>query len=178
MELLDGCRQKLRKILTIPQEYEIIFCSGGASSHYPLLPLNFLTAKQKAGFILSGHWSKRAYNLTQNKNQLMILASGENDNFRSIPKFQIPKNKLAYLYLCDNETIHGCEFPNFPKSPVPIITDITSNILSRKIDFSNLAVAFASAQKNFGVAGLSLIIIRQDFLELSKKKQNLMSPVF
>ena len=171
-DLLAECRQKLQRVLEIPENYEFFFCHGGATLQYALIPLNFLAANEKAAYAISGHWSKRAYNLSGSQKNLIPLDCGD---FFSIDDFSVPDD-TTYLYLCENETIHGCQYHELPKFD-SIINDQTSNILSKKINFKNQAVIFAAAQKNFGVSGLTLMIVRKDFLELSKKKQHKMSPI-
>ena len=171
-ELLAECRQKLQRILKIPEDYDFFFCHGGATLQYALIPLNFLQGKEKAAYAISGHWSKRAYNLSGAQKNLIPLDCSD---FFSIKDVSVPED-VTYLFLCENETIHGCQYHKLPKFD-SIINDQTSNILSKKIDFKNQAVIFASTQKNLGIAGLTLMIIRKDFLEISKKNQNNMSPI-
>ncbi len=171
-ELLAECNKKLRRILEIPEDYETFFCQGGATLQYALIPLNFLSKGEKAAYAISGHWSRRAYNLAGEKKNLITINCGD---FFSIKNFAVPDN-IVYLLLCENETIHGCQYETLPDFH-SIISDQTSNILSKKIDFKNQAVIFASTQKNLGISGLTLIIIRKDFLELSKKNEDKMSPV-
>ena len=171
IEIIEICRQKIRQVLKIPRNYQIIFLHGGISLQYPLFPLNFLQAAEKGGYFITGHWSKRAFCLASHA-QVFCLPYGD---FTTIPKIQIPED-LGYLFICDNETVHGVEFDNLPDSK-NIILDTTSNIFTKKIDFSLLAAVVFSTQKNLGVAGLGVMIVRDDFLEKSKQKTNL-SPIF
>ena len=148
-DLLAECRQKLQRVLEIPENYEFFFCHGGATLQYALIPLNFLQANEKAAYAISGHWSKRAYNLSGSQKNLLPLDCGD---FFSIKDVSVPKD-ATYLFLCENETIHGCQYHELPKFD-SIINDQTSNILSKKINFKNQAVRiFASTQKNLGIAG-------------------------
>lgn len=172
VEFTQSCRQKIRQVLEVPKNYEVIFLHGGISLQYPLFAMNFLQGIQKGAYFITGHWSQRAFNLAYHP-QVFTL-SGMND-FTTIPEVEIPKD-LGYLYVCDNETIHGVEFDELPDCE-NIILDTTSNIFTKKINFSKIGALVFSTQKNLGVSGLAVMIVREDFLEFSRQKTNL-SPIF
>jgi phosphoserine aminotransferase len=170
MELAEACQEKIRHILDVPKNYEIIFVQGGISCQYPLLPMNFLEESEKAAYFVTGHWSQQAFELACDER---VFSLPQQEGFTTIPQVQIPSD-TGYLYMCDNETIHGLEFPKFPDHN-NIILDATSNIFTKKIDFSSLGVVAFSAQKNLGISSLAVMIIRDDFLEKSRQKTNISS---
>ncbi len=172
INLAKDCQEKLRLVLAIPKNYEILFLHGGITWQYPLLPLNFLSASEKGGYFITGHWSKSAFKFAHSQ---QVFALDYCEDFSTIPNLVIPSS-LGYLYVCDNETVNGVEFRQLP-SCKQIILDITSNVFTKRLDFASLGIAIFSAQKNIGVSGLGIMIVREDFLEKSKQKTHL-SPIF
>jgi phosphoserine aminotransferase len=172
MRLAAACQMKIRTILNIPNTHKILFLQGGISSQYPLIPLNFLESVQRGAYFITGHWSQRAFNLAYHPEVFTLQPP---KTFTSIPQRKIPSD-LGYLYVCDNETVHGVEFPKLPDCK-NIVLDATSNIFTKNIDFSHLGAVVFSTQKNLGISGLAIMIVRDDFLEKSRKKQKL-SPIF
>ena len=152
----------MRELLAIPDNYHIYFVGGGASTQFFHLPANFLG--KKAGYVNTGVWTKKAIKEAKLYGEVQILATSEDRNFCYIPKgFEIPSD-LDYLYICTNNTIHGTEYFEDIDSPVPVIADMSSDILARPIDVSKYAVIYGGAQKNLAPAGVSFVIIRDDML--------------
>ena len=166
--VLAEAQSLMRELLGIPDNYKIYFVGGGASTQFFHIPANFLGSK--AGYINTGVWTKKAIKEAKLYGEVEIIASSEDKNFSYIPKgFDIPED-LDYLYLCANNTIYGTEYKCDVDSPVPVIADMSSNILSRPIGVSKYAMIYGGAQKNLAPAGVTFVIIRDDMLERVQRK--------
>ena len=166
--VLAEAQSLMRELLGVPDNYKIYFVGGGASTQFFHIPANFLG--RKAGYINTGVWTKKAIKEAKFYGEVEIVASSEDKNFSYIPKgFDIPAD-LDYLYLCANNTIYGTEYKCDVDSPVPVIADMSSNILSRPIDVSKYAMIYGGAQKNLAPAGVTFVIIRDDMLERIQRK--------
>lgn len=162
-DVLASAQSLMRELLNIPENYHIYFVGGGASTQFFHIPANFLG--KKAGYVNTGVWTKKAIKEAKLYGEVEIVASSEDRNFCYIPKgFEIPED-IDYLYICTNNTIYGTEFKCDIDSPVPVIADMSSDILSRPIDVSKYAVIYGGAQKNLAPAGVSFVIIRDDMLQ-------------
>ena len=149
--------------MNIPDNYKIYFVGGGASTQFFHIPANFLG--KKAGYVNTGVWTKKAIKEAKFYGEVEVVASSEDKNFSYIPKgYTIPKD-LDYFYICSNNTIYGTEYKEDIDSPVPVIADMSSDILSRPIDVSKYAMIYGGAQKNLAPAGVSFVIIRDDMLQ-------------
>ncbi len=158
----DEANSLLRELLNIPDNYKIIFLGGGASTQFYEVPYNLL--EKKAGYINTGVWAKKAIKEAKLFGEVEVIASSEDKNFSYIPKgFTIPKD-LDYLHITTNNTIFGTEYHTDIDSPVPLVADMSSDILSRKVDVSKYALIYGGAQKNMGPAGVTFVIIREDIL--------------
>ena len=166
--VLAEAQSLMRELLGIPDNYKIYFVGGGASTQFFHIPANFLG--RKAGYVNTGVWTKKAIKEAKLYGDVEIIASSEDKNFSYIPKgFDIPAD-LDYLYICANNTIYGTEYKNDIDSSVPLIADMSSNILSRSIDVSKYAMIYGGAQKNLAPAGVTFVIIRDDMLERVERK--------
>lgn len=168
MSIIETLENDLRDLAGIPSNYNILFLQGGASSQFAMVPMNLLRSKKKADYILTGQWSKKAIQEAKRYCTVNIAASSESAHYTYAPtqnQWQIDKDS-AYIHYTSNETIGGVEFnwtPTFPEDPeVPLVADMSSNILSRPIDITRYGLIYAGAQKNLGPAGLTLVIIRED----------------
>ena len=152
-----------RELLNIPDNYKIIFLGGGASTQFFEVPANFLGTK--AGYVNTGVWSKKAIKEAKRYGEVQVLATSEDRNFTYIPKgFAIPAD-LDYLHITTNNTIYGTEYHTDIDSPVPLIADMSSDILSRPVDVTKYAMIYGGAQKNLAPAGVTFAIIREDMLD-------------
>ena len=152
-----------RELLGIPENYKIIFLGGGASTQFFEVPANFLG--KKAGYVNTGVWSKKAIKEAKRYGEVQVLATSEDRNFTYIPKgFAIPAD-LDYVHITTNNTIYGTEYHTDIDSPVPLIADMSSDILSRPVDVTKYAKIYGGAQKNRAPAGVTFAIIREDMLE-------------
>ena len=162
-DVLNSAQALMRELLGIPENYHIYFVGGGASTQFFHIPANFLG--KKAGYVNTGVWTKKAIKEAKLYGEVEVVASSEDRNFCYIPKnFDIPAD-LDYLYICTNNTIYGTEYKVDLDSPVPLIADMSSDILARPIDVSKYAVIYGGAQKNLAPAGVSFVIIRDDMLQ-------------
>ncbi len=152
-----------RELLHIPDNYKIIYLGGGASTYFYQIPANFLG--KKAGYVNTGVWSKKAIKEAKRYGEVEVLATSEDRNFTYIPKgFAIPED-LDYLHITSNNTIYGTEYHEDLSSPVPLIADMSSDILSRPVDVMKYAMIYGGAQKNLAPAGVAFAIIREDMLD-------------
>lgn len=160
----------MRRLLSIPDDYAVLFMSGGATTQQALLALNFAAPGQKADYVLTGHWGKTAIKQAKTYVDVQIAASGEAGGFRDIPardSWQLSAD-AAYVHITANETIHGVEFGDVPDvGQVPLFADFSSSIASEPIDVSRYGLIYAGAQKNLGPVGLSVVIVRRELLERS-----------
>ena len=161
--VLDEAQSLFRELLNIPDNYKIYFVGGGASTQFFHIPANFLG--KKAGYVNTGVWTKKAIKEAKFYGEVEVVASSEDKNFSYIPKgYTIPAD-LDYFYICSNNTIYGTEYKEDIDSPVPLIADMSYDILSRPVDVSKYAMIYGGAQKNLAPAGVSFVIIRDDMLQ-------------
>ena len=158
----------LRTLLSIPDDYAVLFLAGGATTAQALLPLNFANAGQRCDYVLSGHWGKTAVKQAKPYVDVHVAASSEAGEFRDVPAratWQLSKD-AAYVHVTANETIHGVEFRDIPAvGDVPLVADYSSSIASEPLDVSKFGVIYAGAQKNLGPVGITVAIVRRDLLE-------------
>lgn len=170
-EILDKALVNIRKLLQIPESYEVIFCSGGATAQFSSIPLNLLDENDSAAYALTGVWSVKAYQEAKKfYPRVVSIFDGKEGNFSEIPNLKdsdIPSH-AKYVYITSNNTIYGTRYSQFPNLKIPLVADMTSDILSRELDVSKFGVIFAGAQKNIGPSGLNICIIRKDLLQNRK----------
>jgi len=174
-EELEG---DLRLLLSIPDNYKVLFLQGGASAQFSLIPQNLLNGKAKACYLNTGAWSEKAIKDAGAYCEVVVSASSENTQFTTIPDVAswVIDSQAAYLHYTSNETIHGVEFQSCPDSKgLPLVSDMSSNILSRKIDVSQYGLIYAGTQKNMGPAGVTVVIVRDDLIGYAPKT---VPPVF
>ena len=168
--ILDEAKKLLREILSIPNDYHILFLQGGASTQFAMVPYNLLEDDKKAAYLETGHWAKKANEEAMMFGNVEIVASSADKNFTYVPKnYTIPKDAV-YFHITSNNTIYGTQMHNFPQSPVPLAADMSSDFLSRRIDVPKFSLIYAGAQKNFGPAGVTLVIIKDSMLGKVKRK--------
>lgn len=171
MSIAAQTEADFREILAIPDNYKLLFLQGGASSQFAMVPLNLLAGKNSADYFHTGIWSGKAIEEAERFCKVNVIAD-EDGLFRTVPDHDTwtLNPDAAYVYYTDNETISGVEFPGIPDvGDVPLVTDMTSNILSRSLDVSRYGAIFAGAQKNIGPSGLVVVIVREDLLGYAPK---------
>jgi phosphoserine aminotransferase len=163
----DRAEALLRELLGVPRHYKVLFLQGGAIGQNALVPMNLLRGKASADYIDTGEWSKRSILEARHFARVHIAASSQAQGYTCIPKassWQLDPD-AAYVHICSNETIGGVEYHWTPDAgAVPLVADMSSNILSRPVDVSRYGLIYAGAQKNIGPAGLTIVIVREDLL--------------
>lgn len=163
--ILAEAEALLRELLFIPQDYTVLFLAGGASQHFAQIPLNLLRQHTEAAYLDSGVWATNAISEARSYGRVLVVASGKPDAYRSIPTgFTIPGDSI-YFHYTSNNTIYGTTLSEVPQTSVPVICDMSSDILGAAIDVTKFGMIYASAQKNAGAAGVSIVIIRNDLLD-------------
>ncbi|MBC7984598.1 MAG: 3-phosphoserine/phosphohydroxythreonine transaminase [Candidatus Obscuribacterales bacterium] len=157
----------LRELMGIPANYKVLFMQGGAIGENAIVPMNMLRGKTSADYINTGEWSKKSIKEAKKYGAVNVAASAEANNFTNVPKrdtWKLDAN-AAYVHICSNETIGGVEYHFTPDTGnVPLVADMSSNILSRPVDVSSFGLIYAGAQKNIGPAGLTIVIVRDDLI--------------
>ena len=161
-ETMDECRALWRELLHIPDTHEVVFLGGGASLQFLYVAMNYL--EKKAAYLETGVWAKKALKEAKGIGEAYALASSADKNYSYIPKgFEIPTD-IDYFHITTNNTIYGTEIKEDIDCPVPLIADMSSDILSRRVDVSKYAMIYGGAQKNAGPAGVAFAIIKTDTL--------------
>lgn len=167
MDIATRAERDLRELMNIPGHYKVLFLQGGASSQFAMVPVNLLRGRDKADYINTGSWSKKAIAEAKRFCQVNVAASSEEQGFTTIPpqlQWQLDES-AAYVHYTPNETIGGVEFHWIPEcGAVPLVADMSSTIMSRPVDVSRFGVIYAGAQKNIGPAGLTVVIVREDLI--------------
>lgn len=167
-QIIRETRDLLRELLSVPETHDILFLQGGGHMQFAMVPLNLLGAAAEASYIVNGVWSKKAAAEAGKFCRVSVIGTPSRAQVPHPDSINVP-NDAAYLYYCMNETVNGLEFNYIPECPecVPLVADVSSDFLSRPIDFKRHALVFAGAQKNFGPAGLTVVIVRRDLLGLA-----------
>ena len=157
----------LRELLSVPPHYQVLFLQGGATLQFAQVPMNLLGGRDKADYVLTGEWSKKALKEARAYCAAAIAASAEDRNFTYAPpqeRWQV-RPDAAYVHYCSNETIGGVEFHWIPETgAVPLVADASSHLLSRPLDVARFGLIYGGAQKNIGPAGLTIVIVREDLI--------------
>lgn len=161
-EVMDECRALWRELLDIPDTHEILFLGGGASMQFLFVAMNFL--EKKAAYLETGVWAKKALKEAKGLGDAYALASSADKTFSYIPKGYVIPEDIDYFHITSNNTIYGTEIRYDIDSPVPLIADMSSDIMSRPVDVSKYALIYGGAQKNVGPAGVAFAIVRKDAL--------------
>ena len=160
--VMNECRALWKELLNIPEDYEVVFLGGGASMGFLYVAMNFL--ENKAGYLETGVWAKKALKEAKGLGNAYAVASSAETVFNYIPKgYEIPAD-LDYFHITSNNTIYGTEIHEDIDCPVPIIADMSSDIMSRPVDVSKYAMIYGGAQKNVGPAGVAFFIVKKDLL--------------
>lgn len=172
MEVAKTAERDLRELMNVPTSYKVLLLQGGATGQCAAVPMNLLRGKDKADYVDTGHWSQRAIAEAKKYCEVSIAASSADENYTYAPpeeRWRLGKD-AAFVHYVSNETIGGVEFQWIPQTgSVPLVSDMSSNILSREIDVSRFGVIYAGAQKNIGPAGVTVVIVREDLLGPARK---------
>ena len=157
-----------KQLLNVPEDYHVLFLQGGASLQFGMVPLNFLSAESSASYVLSGSWSEKAYQEAQRVGQVSVAATTKEEEYKRIPQFDELKYRsdAAYVHITSNNTIFGTQWWDFPDTgDIPLIADMSSDILSRPLDIRQFGLIYAGAQKNLGPSGVTVVIIHDGLIE-------------
>lgn len=173
-DVIDAANAGIRKIMNVSDDYEVLFLQGGASMQFAMIPLNFLSEGMTANYVNSGSWAKKAITEGKIVGDTKVIWDGADSNFMTMPNAKdiVETDNAAYVHVTSNETIGGVQMKAFPKTKAPLIADMSSDIMSRKIDVNDFGMIYCGAQKNIGPSGLGLVILRKDLLKRTPEKLN------
>ncbi|MBR2499445.1 MAG: 3-phosphoserine/phosphohydroxythreonine transaminase [Clostridia bacterium] len=165
--IIGRAESLLRELMHIPDNYKVLFLQGGASTQFAMIPMNLFKKSKKADYVITGQWSKKAAQEAEKYGEVKKVASSADKVFSYIPK--LDKNEFTpdadYFHITFNNTIYGTRYTELPDTGnVPLVADISSNILSQPIDVTKFGLLYAGAQKNMGPAGLTVVIVREDLI--------------
>lgn len=166
-EIIKSAETALRKLMNIPVQYKVLFLQGGASSQFAMVPMNLIGKTGRADYIHTGTWSSKALSEAKKYGTVSVVASSEDKNFTYIPEVDpgILTKDASYVHITTNNTIEGTVFTKLPHTgDIPLIADMSSDILSREYDVTKFGIIYAGAQKNIGPAGLTVVIVREDLM--------------
>jgi phosphoserine aminotransferase len=166
-DVINEAVDRTRRLLNLDDNFEVLFIQGGASLQFGMIPMNFLSEGKSADYVDTGTWSTKAIKEVQLQGKsVAVVASSEDKNYSYIPKNIAFNEDAAFVHLTSNNTIKGTQWAEFPDTKgVPIICDMSSDIMSRPLDVNRFGMIYAGAQKNVGPAGVCLVIIRKDLLD-------------
>jgi phosphoserine aminotransferase len=162
--VMDEAVALTKEIAGLGDEYKVLFLGGGASTQFGMIPMNLLETNETAGYSNTGTWAKKAQKEAKLFGNVAELATSEPDNYTFIPKgYDIP-DTLKYFHITSNNTIYGTQYHGYPVSPVPYIIDMSSDMFSRQLDYTQFDLIYAGAQKNIGPAGVTMVIVKESLL--------------
>jgi len=160
--VMEEAEALVKELLGLNEEYAVLFLTGGASSQFFMTAMNLLSEDETAAYVDTGSWSSKAIKEAKNFGNIEVLASGKETNYSRIPKDYGVPAAAKYLHLTSNNTIFGTQYHWWPKTEVPFVCDMSSDIFSRPLNTDRFGVIYAGAQKNLGPAGLTLVIVRKE----------------
>jgi len=170
VDVMDNACNLVKELLNLPDGYSVVFLQGGASLEFLRVPYNLLKVDGKAAYLDTGTWSSNAIKEAKVLGNVEVVASSKDKGYNFIPKnYEIPSD-ADYFHCTSNNTIYGTQLKSFPKTNIPLICDMSSDIFSRQLDFSQFDIIYAGAQKNMGPAGTTLIVIKDEILGKSGRK--------
>ncbi|MEY2949551.1 MAG: hypothetical protein RLZZ248_752 [Bacteroidota bacterium] len=162
--LLDEAAHLVKELIGLSDEYEVLFLTGGASSQFFMTAMNLIPSNGKAAYVDTGSWSAKAIKEAKRFGEISVVASSKETNYNYIPKdYSVPADS-AFLHITTNNTIFGTQYKKLPDTSIPLVADMSSDIMSKPIDYKRFSVIYAGAQKNLGPAGTTLVIVKKDAL--------------
>ncbi len=163
--IINGAEQSLRKLMNIPETYTVLFLQGGASLQFSMVPMNLMTKNKKADYVITGSFAKKAFSEAKLFGEAKAAATSADKNFSYIPETFSFSDDADYVHITSNNTIEGTAYKAFPNTgDIPLVADMTSDILSREMDVNKFGLIYAGAQKNLGPAGVTVVIVRNDLI--------------
>lgn len=172
-KIAEEAEADLRELMEIPDNYKVLFLQGGGTLQFSMVPLNLLRNSKKADYCVTGTWAKKAYKEACKFGDIKVIASSEEDTFSWVPKFGADdvRSDADYVYITTNNTIYGTAYNYIPETgDIPLVADMSSNILSEPVDVSKFGIIWAGAQKNVGPAGVTIVIVREDLIGHAPKE--------
>ena len=166
-DVLNEAVSLVKELMKLDENKEVIFLHGGASTQFFQLPMNYLSKDKKAAYMDAGVWGTKAIKEAKRFGQIDVVASSKDKNYTYIPKDYAVPHEAVYFHYTTNNTIEGTQMHSIPNLSMPLVADMSSDILSREMDFNRFAFIYAGAQKNIGAAGVNLVVIDKKFLEKS-----------
>lgn len=164
LNIMEEATALVRELYGLPENWEVLWLPGGASSQLSVIPMNLVNANETIGYVNTGFWAQRALEAGAQLASIQVLATAEETNFDRIPKTYVTPSSLKYLHVVSNETIEGLQYAAYPDIDVPLVADLTSDFLTRPLPFERFAVIFASAQKSFGIAGITCVLVNKNVI--------------
>jgi phosphoserine aminotransferase len=169
-KVMDDARNLVKELFEVGDDYEVLYLGGGASLQFAMVPYNLLRENGTAGYVNTGVWASKAIKEAKMIGNTKVLASSEDKKFTYIPKgYDIPSD-LDYLHITSNNTIYGTQMKSFPKTNIPLVCDMSSDIFSRKVNAKDFTLIYAGAQKNMGPAGSTMVMVKKDALGKTGRK--------
>lgn len=168
-EVIDEARALIKELMELDDDHEVLFLHGGATTQFFQVPMNLLNPGEKAAYLDCGTWGTKAIKEAKNFGEVLVLGSSGDKKYTYIPKgYTIPED-LRYVHITSNNTIEGTQQFDWPETSAPLIVDMSSDILSRKLDFNRFGLIYAGAQKNIGAAGVTLVVVNRNLLGQVKR---------
>ncbi len=173
-KIIQDAEALVRTNMEIPEDYEVLFLQGGASLQFTMIPLNYLTGSKKADFTLTGAWAQKAIEEVNRLGKANVVGSSKDKKFSYLPEIANTDPEADYFHITYNNTIEGTQYHTLPNTgKIPLIADISSGILSEPLDIKKFSLVYAGAQKNIGPSGLTLVVLKKDYLEKAPAKETL-----
>jgi phosphoserine aminotransferase len=168
-DIVKESEELVRELCDLDDQYEVVWAHGGGRMQFCLVPMNFLFDEDSAGYIDSGHWAEEALEYATHYGDVQVLASSKQDNYSRLPDWPVIPPQLNYVHFTTNNTIYGTQWHSIPRTDVPLIADMSSDIFSYRQDYSKYAMFYAAAQKNLGTPGVALVVVRKDMLQKTRR---------
>lgn len=169
-KVMDEARSLVKTLFEVGDEYEVIYLGGGASTQFAMVPYNLMRSTGYAAYVNTGVWASKSIKEAKIVGNVKVIASSEDKKFNYVPKdYEIPTD-ADYLHITSNNTIYGTQMKSFPKSEIPVVCDMSSDIFSRKINAKDFDLIYAGAQKNMGPAGATMVLVKKDILGKTGRK--------
>jgi phosphoserine aminotransferase len=176
IEIIEEAKSSVLELLNLPSDYKVLFLHGGASLQFSMVPMNLMKpAVGSAAYVDTGSWSAKAIKDAKLFGEVSVIASSKEEGYGFIPKLESIEDSFDYVHLTANNTIYGTQFKSFPKTNSPLVCDMSSDIFSRNLDFSQFDLIYAGVQKNSGAAGTTIVVVKDQLLENLEKDQKIPS---
>ena len=170
-DILEENKSLVRELCDLNNDYEVLWLQGGGRMQFCMVPMNFLADGESAGYLDSGHWSAGAIEYARYYGNPVVLGSSKDGNYSQLPAFpDILPSALSYIHITTNNTIYGTQLNDLPNTQVPLVADMSSDILSRKRTYTNCSLFYAAVQKNIGPAGATLAVVHRDMFQRIVRK--------